>query len=282
MKQLKILIDFFVESNIWVAISVVALLRITNIYFEIVSNGFLQVFVFTSVIFGYNFIKHFTTQYLLGIKLFMSNHSISFLFKCFSKLKNEKKIILIINTLSIIISFVFFFKLKSITQLLIVIPLLLSIFYTISFGNKTLRNIEGLKIYVVGITWSIVTVLLPIKEFDLEFSEEVYLVFLQRFLFIIALILPFEIRDLSLDSMKLKTVPQKIGTQKTKIYGFVLLLLFFSLEYFKFKPLFLTSLTVLIVTLLFLLYSNERQSKYYSSFFVEGIPIFWYILLMVF
>ena len=282
MKQLKILIDFFVESNIWVAISVVALLRITNIYFEIVSNGFLQVFVFTSVIFGYNFIKHFTTQYLLGIKLFMSNHSISFLFKCFNKLKNEKKIILIINTLSIIISFVFFFKLKSITQLLIVIPLLLSIFYTISFGNKTLRNIEGLKIYVVGITWSIVTVLLPIKEFDLEFSEEVYLVFLQRFLFIIALILPFEIRDLSLDSMKLKTVPQKIGTQKTKIYGFVLLLLFFSLEYFKFKPLFLTSLTVLIVTLLFLLYSNERQSKYYSSFFVEGIPIFWYILLMVF
>jgi hypothetical protein len=212
----------------------------------------------------------------------MSNHSISFLFKCFNKLKNEKKIILIINTLSIIISFVFFFKLKSITQLLIVIPLLLSIFYTISFGNKTLRNIEGLKIYVVGITWSIVTVLLPIKEFDLEFSEEVYLVFLQRFLFIIALILPFEIRDLSLDSMKLKTVPQKIGTQKTKIYGFVLLLLFFSLEYFKFKPLFLTSLTVLIVTLLFLLYSNERQSKYYSSFFVEGIPIFWYILLMVF
>jgi hypothetical protein len=163
-----------------------------------------------------------------------------------------------------------------------VIPLLLSIFYTISFGNKTLRNIEGLKIYVVGITWSIVTVLLPIKEFDLEFSEEVYLVFLQRFLFIIALILPFEIRDLSLDSMKLKTVPQKIGTQKTKIYGFVLLLLFFSVEYFKFKPLFLTSLTVLIVTLLFLLYSNERQSKYYSSFFVEGIPIFWYILLMVF
>jgi hypothetical protein len=282
VKQLKILIDFFVESNIWVAISVVALLRITNIYFEIVSNGFLQVFVFTSVIFGYNFIKHFTTQYLLGIKLFMSNHSISFLFKCFNKLKNEKKIILIINTLSIIISFVFFFKLKSITQLLIVIPLLLSIFYTISFGNKTLRNIEGLKIYVVGITWSIVTVLLPIKEFDLEFSEEVYLVFLQRFLFIIALILPFEIRDLSLDSMKLKTVPQKIGTQKTKIYGFVLLLLFFSVEYFKFKPLFLTSLTVLIVTLLFLLYSNERQSKYYSSFFVEGIPIFWYILLMVF
>ena len=31
-------------------------------------------------------------------------------------------------------------------------------------------------------------------------------------------------------------------------------------------------------TLLFLLFSNEKRSKYYSSFWVESIPILWMIL----
>jgi hypothetical protein len=181
-----------------------------------------------------------------------------------------------------VISFICFFKLKLFTQLLVFIPLLLSIFYTISFGNKTLRNVEGLKIYVVAITWSIVTVLLPFKNSSLEFTVDFFLVFVQRFLFVVVLILPFEIRDFLQDPEQLRTVPQKIGIQKTKIYGFFLLLIFFGMEFFKINKLDLNLIIILIVTLLFLLCANEKQSKYYSSFFIEGIPIIWFVTLLIF
>ena len=44
--------------------------------------------------------------------------------------------------------------------------------------------------------------------------------------------LPFEIRDMQYDSLKLSTIPQRIGVMKTKIIG-VFMLLFFLLEFFK-------------------------------------------------
>lgn len=282
MKNLKKIIDFLVDSNIWVAISVIALLRITNISLSLDSNYYLQLFVFTSVIFGYNFIKHFTLQYLTEFKSFVANFSSKLLFKWFEQLKKESKVIFFINTLSVAISCFCFFKLKIFTQCLILVPLLLSVFYTISFGNKTLRNIEGLKIYVVSFVWAIVTVLVPVEEFSFDFSGEIWLVFLQRFLFVLALILPFEIRDMLLDPRQLRTVPQKIGVQNTKIYGLFLLLIFLLLAYLNQDQLDISVFVISIITSGFLLFANKKQSTYYSSFFVEGIPILWYVLLVVF
>jgi 4-hydroxybenzoate polyprenyltransferase len=162
------------------------------------------------------------------------------------------------------------------------IPLLLTLFYSVSFGNKTLRNVEGLKIYVVGLTWAIVTVLLPIIESESTFKHEMLIVFSQRFLFTIILILPFEIRDLSEDDKRLRTIPQKIGVQKTKYYGYLLLLFFCTLDYFRLKG--LSSSIIMLCTVIFfsVAFAKERQSRYYSSFFVEGIPVLWYLLLLIF
>ena len=98
------------------------------------------------------------------------------------------------------------------------------------------------------------------------------------------LILPFEIRDLSVDDLSLGTLPQKIGVQKTKLFGAVLLLIFLLLEFFKDEVLELNVVVlpvIFIVTLFFLINSSVKQSKYYASFFVEGIPIIWLLLLLV-
>ena len=96
--------------------------------------------------------------------------------------------------------------------------------------------------------------------------------------------LPFEIRDLNYDSLKLGTIPQRIGVKRTKIIGIFLLILFFFLEYFK-NEIDTKSLTILLiitfVTALFLAFSNKNQSKYYSSFWVESLPIFWLVLFLM-
>jgi hypothetical protein len=102
---------------------------------------------------------------------------------------------------------------------------------------------------------------------------------------IFVLILIFEIIDLQFDDPNLKTVPQQIGVKLTKIIGMLLLIVFYFLEFFKqnfIQKQLLVNLVLVVAILAFLIFANEKRSKYYSSFWVESIPIFWWILLLIF
>ena len=99
------------------------------------------------------------------------------------------------------------------------------------------------------------------------------------------MILIFEIIDLKWDDPHLKTVPQQIGVVNTKRIGVALMLLFVLIEFLSsdFRIEFLALKSALaITTILFLLFSNENRSRYYTSFWVESIPIFWWLFLLVF
>jgi hypothetical protein len=107
----------------------------------------------------------------------------------------------------------------------------------------------------------------------------------QRFVFVTVLMFPFEIRDLNYDSLKLATIPQQIGIKNTKMVGVLLLMLFFLLEFLKPQLNVEHTVSLLItmfVTLMFLIFANRNQGRYYSSFWVEGIPLVWLLLLLVF
>ena len=106
---------------------------------------------------------------------------------------------------------------------------------------------------------------------------------------IFVLILIFEIIDLAQDDPHLQTVPQQIGLKQTKILGYVLLVIFCVLAFFarninsefSFFPLQLM-FVIAIVTALFLAFANENRSKYYTSFWVESVPILWWLMLVFF
>lgn len=284
MNILEKIVGFCVNSSIWVAISVVSLVKVTYVNIAIPANSSLLFYIFFGTIFGYNFIKYFEKEQLSGLKYWVLRISFLELINKFKQLKIRAKRTLIISIVSFWVSLFCFLKLEFLTQTLIVIPLLLTIFYAVSFGDKTLRNIAGVKIYVVGVTWAIITVLLPVIEYGFSLSADVWIIFLQRFLFVIALVLPFDIRDLELDAIHLQTIPQKVGVKYTKLYGVFLLLGFFLLEFFKNELLvenLIVLLLVFIITLLFIVLATKRQSLYYSSFFVEGIPLLWLGLLMI-
>ena len=108
---------------------------------------------------------------------------------------------------------------------------------------------------------------------------------IQRFILIFVLILIFEIIDLKQDDPHLKTVPQQIGVERTKWVGSLLLVGFLGLEFlatnFNSQTMILKS-GVAITVFLFLLFANQKQSKYYSSFWAESIPILWWVLLLLF
>ena len=111
---------------------------------------------------------------------------------------------------------------------------LLTILYAVPFlsgFDKNLREISYLKIVVVAFVWAGFTVLIPVIDAGNEISINVVFLILQRFLIVVVLILPFDIRDVKYDAISLQTIPKKIGVEKTKKLGLILIVFSLVLEY---------------------------------------------------
>ena len=275
MKFMKQLFNFYLNSSIHVALSVFSLTWITLIEFEIPYDKNILYFVFYASITGYNFVKYF------GVAKF--HHR---------SLTNWLKWIQIFSFVSFLLMGYYAFKLSTKTLICIVGFAIVTFLYAIPFLPKrffldkqhNLRSIGGLKIYLIALIWAGVTVLLPLINNNYEINTDVILTAIQRCLFIMVLMLPFEIRDLRYDSLKLSTIPQKIGVKQTKMIGSIWLLLCFFLVFFKSKingMQIIVLMIIVCVTLLFLVFSRIEQGKNYSSFWVEGVPIVWLILLFL-
>lgn len=271
MNLLKKLFNFYINSSIHVSISVFCLTKITLLGYGITEN-FAPFYVFLSTIISYNFIKYYA--------LVKENNS-------FRKGKRKIQILLVIHLICLLgLAYLSFFL--NWESILVLVPvLMITIFYItpLSFTKNNLREVATLKIFLIGFSWAITTVWFPLVQYHIEINTEVWALFLQRILFVIAITLPFDLRDIHTDHPELKTIPQVFGVQKTKYLGTILLVVFVLLTSFTGalgNQEFLTTIIIAVISLLFLLFSKESQSKYYSSFWVESVPIFWWLLFLVY
>jgi hypothetical protein len=276
MGVFKHILNFYLNSSIHVALAAYALTWITLLQFELIYDKNVLYFVFFATITGYNFVKYFGVAkfhhrslagWLKAIQLFSF---IAFIAMCYYALKLNKETLMYLSLVALV-------------TFLYAVPLLPMRYFRDS--QKNLREISGLKIYVIALVWAFTTVILPLLDNDIFLNADVIITSIQRFIYVIVLMLPFEIRDLKYDSLKLGTIPQKIGVKKTKIIGVLLLMVFFFLDYLKDEltgASILVSLIILSITLLLVIFSHKNQSKYYSAFWVEGLPIIWLVLLLMF
>lgn len=273
MQTLKRFLDFYINSSIHVALAVTCLMWLTYKNFDLTLDENLLFFTFFSTISSYNFVKYFglakfhhrsLSRWLKHIQIFSFLCFIPLLYFAFQL---QQTTLLYLGGLGVV---TFFYA----------IPLLPKKFF-IQAGK--LRAISGFKIYIIAFVWAVTTVIVPFINQDVTISNDVILTAIQRFLYVLIAMLPFEIRDLQYDSIKLSTIPQRIGIKLTKMIGLILCTAFFGLEFFK-KFLYNDQITVLfIVTVLlgvFLIFSRVKQSKYYSAFWVEAIPIVWLVLTL--
>lgn len=235
---------------------------------NISADNSIAYFAFFGTIVGYNFVKFDA--------LARANKN---------KMRIQLKAIAAFSFASLLIGIYFYFKLQHSTKIIAAFFLILTILYTLPFfpNTKNARNWAGLKIYIVAICWVGVTVVLPILNSEIAIQQPIFIIVLQRFLLIFTLILIFEIIDLKTDDPHLKTVPQQIGVKRTKILGYFLLLIFCGLGFFNSNFQFLELLlnfVVAIIIALFLYFANENRSKYYTSFWVESIPVLWWLLFL--
>jgi len=120
-------------------------------------------------------------------------------------------------------------------------------------------------------------------------KEIVALEFLKRFFFVCALMIPFEIYDSQHDEKTLNTLPQKYGIATAKKWGWLFLLLFVVLDIVRFVfldkvEILKLSIDIFIAALtgIAIVFSNVDRSRYYTAFWVEGIPVLWFVLLLFF
>ncbi|MFP4847154.1 hypothetical protein [Winogradskyella sp. PE311] len=276
MEVLKRIVNFYLDSSIHVAFAVFALTWVTLLQFDLDYDKNVLYFVFFATITGYNFVKYF------GVAKF-HHRSLAFWLKAIQVFSFIAFIAMCYYALRLELRSLFYLSIFGVITFLYAIPLLPMHYFR--DNQKNLRQISGLKIYVIAVVWSFTTVFLPIVDNELILNADVIIVSVQRFIFIIVLMLPFEIRDLNYDSLKLATIPQKIGIKKTKLIGVLLLMVFFFLEYFKDElssDTIVSTLLIMSITLLFVVFSNKNQSKYYSAFWVEGLPLIWLLILLMF
>lgn len=266
MKVLKPLFAFYIDSSIHVAIAVSALVAITEIYLKLELDILFYAFVFLGTITGYNFVKYAKiaglhhrslAKSLKAIQIFSAVCALGLVWV---SLQMPIKVLLCASGFGI---FTFFYA----------VPVI---------AGYNLRNVAGIKGFIVAIVWVGITVVLPVVTLKTSFSLEIAMLSLQRFLLVIVWLLPFEIRDLKYDKLALGTFPQRLGINRTKALGVILLLVVLLLEfYFSNSQNWQISAAIIMVLVSTGLIINTRksQSRYYASFWVESIPVFWLLFL---
>lgn len=273
MKYLKNAFDLYLNSSIHVSLAVVAFSMITMLENGLEIDLDLILFIFFASITGYNFVKYAGIAKLHHLSLAKNLRFIQlFSFICIG--------FLIYFTTKLSIEVVITTSIMGVFTLLYAIPL---------FGHeKNLRSLPRLKIFIIAVVWAGTTVIIPLINEERYLNIDLLIDFLQRLMLVIVLTLPFEIRDLDFDNARLGTIPQKLGVSKTKVFGTFLLLIIFFAEFiqktFDSTEL-LALLIILVLTGMFLWKSDVRQGTYYSSFWVEALPLIYlgvYLLIKIF
>tara|TARA_R110000868_G_scaffold170545_1_gene405852 strand:- start:21 stop:845 length:825 start_codon:yes stop_codon:yes gene_type:complete len=269
MKLIKQLFDFYIDASVHVAFAVLALLEATFILLNIPSGIHLDFFVFFGTISAYNFVKYGVEaeKYILVATRYHKN-------------------IQIFSILALFLAAYHVFYLSKEALIFLGVMVFLTGLYAIPIlpHTKNLRNLGGLKIFIVALVWAGTTVLLPVYEINRAISWDIVIETIQRFVLVLILLVPFEIRDLAYDSPELKTMPQRFGVSTTRIIGSIGTVVFFALTFLKddLKPLEIIGKGVLFLLLGFtMLLTTKKQHSYFSSFWVEAIPIFWWGILLV-
>lgn len=268
LTRLKKIFDFYVFSNLHVALATFSLTKISLLEIGISANT-APWFVFFSTLLAYILIRFLR---LNTIKSWFTNWFIA-----------NKNYLVFISFISLVFLVYFTFKIR-LKALLILFPFVLfTVLYTFPVKRFSLREKAGIKLFLIAISWAGITVLFPLVQNYIQLRTTDYLTFLQRFLFVFAITIPFDIRDLQYDKKEMQTIPQVFGVKKSKILSISILILFFLLDFIKKTPnqIIITDFIISIIAIILIYYMKVNRNKYYTSFFIEAIPILWLIFYWV-
>lgn len=248
--------DFYINSSIHVGIAVFCLVQITILSDHLIGLNNYSTCVFFGTVIGYNFLKYYEVHKKWNY--YLRNHLGT----------------LIMSVLAFLGFLISFLKMEHTIQKSILYAGLFVLFYPF------IRKYGWLKIFWVSLVVTFITTYIPFQTEKLS-QNKFGINLVQRLLIIVSLLIPFEILDSTTDDTSMNTLPQRFGIKKAKLFGIILVIPFIILEFFKVNSSFII-LPISLLTVGFIVFSSQERNKYYTSFWVESIPIIWWLLILIF
>lgn len=256
-------IGHLVFSNLLVSLSIGFLCSGICIQLNIPNPYWYGLFVFSSTLLTYNiqrFIK--STQTVPH----PTNHILWVL--------SHKKELFFIGLVSISLALYSFYQLfnwNCISFLILFISLIISVLYVYQIKSKSLRDAPYLKIHLIAIIWVIALGVFELFNEQI-FEFEKWMFVLIHYFYVLAVTIPFDIRDLKYDDPNKRTIPQVIGIKNSKMMSFGLMLLYAFLAIY-FQPYLLLNfffLFSILISLFLILGIKTTRNEFYYSGLIEG------------
>jgi len=280
--DLKALI-FIIHSNLLLALAAVSLTLASQVQLGIKSqaNAYLAV-IFFSTLLDYNFHR---------LRAISNNPEASGIGKLRWSIGNVKllKILIDIFLAGFIVSLFY----TGLEIMYLLAPLaLLSLLYSFSYTGKhkisfRLFRIPGMKTILIAFIWTTATVFVPVLQSEKSITNPyILLLFAERFTFIFAIAIPFDIRDMEADALSsLKTLPVTFGESNALKISNICLLLSLSIATFHYldaKMLFVLPSYLFSIVSTFIFINNKalKNLAFYhhgildGSILLQGILIF--------
>ena len=147
---------------------------------------------------------------------------------------------------------------------------IVSILYVVKIKGRNMRELPYLKIHLIALTWIAVIIAFPILNEGLQ--TEIATVLFAHYCYVLAVTIPFDIRDLKFDDKEHNTIPQMVGIKASKTLSLVSLTLFTLLmvsveNKLKTNGLFYGGVLVQMILVIFM---NEKRSDIYCAGLIDG------------
>ena len=278
-KTIQKLFDFYLYSSIHIAIAATLFIYQTYILLALDVNFIYLTFIFSSTLFLY------LLHNLLGLNTLLKD--------CvrdkINKIRKMKVLLIVLISIFGLISTFSFFLLDFKIIYSIIIFAFISLWYVVPlFGNgKRLSDFPVVKIFLISLVWASISSFIPLMITDVQLFTKL-LIFLEKFLFIFAIAIPFDIRDMKFDKLKgVATIPILFGREKsimlsivTMSIAIVIVLVLTKMGIYHERHGF-ALLIGYITTIIIILFSKNKSSDYYFTGLLDSTPIMNFLLVLL-
>ena len=281
MKAVHKVVDLLLYSSVWIALCAAAQVQLSYVLTgSYVRLDHYSIFIFFSTIALYS------VHRIVGMdKVKAFEHE-----GRFAVIRKYASHIRIYGVIGAIGSAIAFLMLPWQTWVALIIPIAISVGYVVPMpsATKRLRDYPLVKIFLLAIAWSMLTTIVPLLYSGYALSADLILIFTERALFLIAITIPFDIRDLQVDaSASLPTIPASLGIARSKVVAVLLqcisaclvLLLIYRGTY---ESSYTMAYAVLFALTVYAIAASlpDRHDYYYSGF-VDGLMIVGFVAFVI-
>ena len=240
-----------------VALAVVALASSNALYLNKQVSLEYVIWLFSATLLFYNALKYF--QPLLTNKI---------------RSKRLRTALVLITLVAALVCLFLFQTFSTVQYALMGIALVLGSSYVLSPNALFSRENGLLKTLTVALVWAIVTVLMPNNSWA-DIGATTWLQFVATIFWVLALMLPFELKDAALDRLTYRTIVQQLGPNKSHYLAQLFLALWFigmlvlplRLEQY------LALISTYAISAVFIRIGMFKARDFFVVFWVEALPV---------